>query len=467
MIKRLRSVGARMVISHILVATLTTIVVWLFFLFLVTFFAPQSSAQDYVGYAALETGYWMANSPDGLPNPSSLGPGFALVVSPENVVQHSFGDTSCRAGKPLAECTPIVLKNLPGANEVTADGEKWAEVVLPLQNGDRTIIHYKMVQPQLTLNIPLLGLVSGNGPYVLVVASATTLLSIPVALLLGWLLVRPLMLRVKNVTRASQNFARGELATRVEDNYPDEVGELAHQFDDMAGALEHNVLVLRELVQRNAELTQVAEQAAIQAERMRLARELHDDITQRLFSLSLNSASLPVAIDRDPAKAIEQAQQLNSMAEQTLLELRSLLVELRPTPLETRDLRRALEEMCEEWSQLNNIPVECNVVLNGTRLPATVENEIYRVTQESLNNIARHAYAHTVQVSLVQGKRQIVLSTTDDGRGFEPQKVTVSNKFGLISMRERARAVGGNLAIESDTTRGTTIRMTLPVERED
>jgi len=286
-------------------------------------------------------------------------------------------------------------------------------------------------------------------------------------LLLAWLLVQPLLRRIKNVTRASQRFARGELETRVKDHYPDEVGELADQFDEMADVLEQNVVVLRELAQRNSELARVAESAAIQAERVRLSRDLHDDITQRIFSLSVSSAALPAIIELDPARATEQARQISTMAEQTLLELRAFLVDLRPSQLVQRGLAEALQAMCDEWSQAQKIPIECSVVLNGTRLPSSVENEIYRVTQESLNNVAKHARASSVQVSLVQGKRQIVLSTTDDGRGFDRANPGVENKFGLISMRERAQAVGGSLIIESDTTRGTTVRMILPLERDE
>src|SRR6185436_15433223 len=109
---------------------------------------------------------------------------------------------------------------------------------------------------------------------------------------------RPLGRRLSTLTQASRRFAAGEFSVRVRDRNRDEVGELGRQFDDMAGVLEQNVGVLRDMVQRNAELAQQAEQVAIQAERVRLSRDLHDAIAQRLFSLSVSTATLPDLIQR-------------------------------------------------------------------------------------------------------------------------------------------------------------------------
>jgi signal transduction histidine kinase len=455
-----------MVLSHILVASLSTLIVWLAFLLYFTFIPTPIQPSSYTGLALLEGGSWEANLPDGLPLAPGLPPGFAVVVGVDNRVLHAYGDTSCRSTSQLAECAPLVTNSLPGERLVTLEGEQWAEILIPLRSGERVIARFKVVKAELALNVPLVGLIYGNVPYVAFIATVTTILSIPVALLLAWLLVRPLVRRVRKVAQASQRFARGELETRVGDNYPDEVGELAHQFDEMADTLQQNLVVLRDLAQRNAELASVAEQAAIQSERIRLSRDLHDEIAQRVFSLSVSSASLPTTLEHNPAQAVGQAQAIAILAEQTLVELRTLLVELRPTKLEQHGLAQALQTLCQEWSNNQNIKAECSVVLNGMHLPAGVEEVIFRVAQESLNNIAKHAQAHSVQVSLVQGQKQITLSVTDDGRGFDPTTVYEHHKFGLLGMRERAQSVGGRLAIESDTACGTTIRLTLPLQLE-
>lgn len=467
--RRFGSLGVRMVLSHILVAYLTTLIVWGVILLIITLFPATITARDYAGFALVEAGWWVADAPDGLPNDGVIGlpPGFALTVAPDNKVLHSFGSTGCRAGKMLADCAPELLTSALGERFLTLNSEQWAEVVLPLKTGERVIARFGTSKAELALYLPPFGFLTGNVPFVAVVALWTAILSVPVALFLGWLLVRPIARRVLKIARASQQFAAGNLATRVLDTRQDEVGEMARQFDEMANTLEQNVLVLREMAERNTALTQKAEQAAIQAERLRLSRDLHDDIAQRMFSLSVNASTLPATIERDPAQARAQAQAVATLAEQTLLQLRTLLVELRPSQVVQLGLAGALQTLCNEWRATNQISLEYAPILTGQHIPAGVEEALYRVTQESLHNIAKHAQATSVQVSLVEGRRQITLSVTDDGRGFDPAQATAANRFGLISMQERARALGGMLAVESDTNKGTTIRLSLPLGRNE
>jgi signal transduction histidine kinase len=155
------------------------------------------------------------------------------------------------------------------------------------------------------------------------------------------------------------------------------------------------------------------------------------------------------------------------MAEQTLLDLRALLLDLRPSNVLQRGLADALRSLCSEWQNSYRAPTDCTLMLTGRHIPAPIEDVIYRVAQEALNNVARHANPSSVHISLVEGQRQLTLSVTDDGKGFDPEEEAGHGKFGLISMRERAQSVGGNIAIESDTARGTTLRMTLPREGTD
>lgn len=462
--RRFGSLGTRMVISHILVASLSTLVVWGVILLVITLFPAQPQTTDYVGFAVLEGGSWLLQVPDGLPNNLPGTPqGFALTVGADNTVLHSYGDTLCRAGKKLGECAPELVDRPPGERFLTIKGEQWGEVIAPLQTGERVITRFGPAKAELSLYMPPFGYISGNLPFVGAVALWTSILALPVALFWGWLLVRPVARRVLKIARASQQFAAGDFGTRVKDKQADEVGEMARRFDEMADTLEHNVLVLRELAERNTALTQQAEKAAIQAERLRLSRDLHDDIAQRMFSLSVSSATLPELVERNPPQAVNQAKAVADLAEQTLLQLRALLVELRPSQVIQEGLARALQTFCQEWQTANQISTECSIILSGQHISAGLEEVIYRVTQESLNNVAKHAQANAVQISLVEGRSQITLSITDDGRGFDQAASSGTGRFGLISMQERAHSVGGNLAIESDTARGTTIRLTLPL----
>ncbi len=465
-LRRLRSLTARMMLNHILVAALTSVIVSLLLLLILIMTIQNIKATDYRSVAMLHVASWQLGVPDGQPNLEGLPEGFSLIVGSDNVVLHSYGDTGCRAGMPLAECNPALLNRTAGERFFDRNGQRWAEVVAPTLSGARVIAQYGPPKPELQLTFPGLD-IKGNLAVVLFISATMAILSLPVALILAWLWARPLGRRLRSVAKASQQFAGGDFAVRVNDRRQDEIGDLARQFDDMAATLEHNVGVLRELASRNAELAVRAEEAAIQAERVRLSRDLHDDIAQQLFSLSLSTASLPDLIERSQPQGAQQARAIAGLAEQTLVDLRALLIELRPSAILQRGLAEALQGLCDEWEKIHHVEVTCSVMLTGRRLPAGVEDVLYRVAQESLSNIAKHAQARSVQVSVVEGRQQITLSTTDDGKGFDLAAVTSPGKFGLTGMRERASSVGGKLAVESDTRQGTTLRLTLPLERDD
>jgi signal transduction histidine kinase len=468
--RSLRSLTTRLVLSHMLVATLSGMTVALFAVIVVTLFSGGESAEEERRRTVFGAVPWLLGAPDGGPNdpadPWAAG-GYTLVVAPSDTVVFSRGETPCRAGAPLATCAPDLAAQAPGERFFERGGRRWVQVVLPIATGHRLIAlrePWNIADP--SLEFPGLT-VRGVVPFALTLMAAMGLLSAPVAFLLAWVSARPLANRLGAIAAASRRFAAGDLGARVHDRRHDEVGALARQFDDMAGALEQNVGALRDLAQRNAELARRAEEAATLAERVRLSRDLHDAIAQRLFSLSVSAATLPDLIERDHRRGIEQARSVATLAEETLLDLRTLLVELRPSGLIQRGLPEAIEALCDEWQAAQGIPVACSLVLSGAHLPAPVEDVLYRVTQEALSNVARHAGATTVHVSLVEGRRQITLSVTDDGRGFAPVPAGGDGSFGLIGMRERARAVGGSLVIESDTQRGTTLRLTLPLVTED
>jgi two-component system, NarL family, sensor histidine kinase LiaS len=289
------------------------------------------------------------------------------------------------------------------------------------------------------------------------------LLSFPSALLLVWLFVRPLIERVSKVAKVSASFANGDLQARVQDKHGDEIAQMAQQFDSMGDALQQNVHVLRDMAHTNAALAQQAEASAVQAERLRLGRDLHDAIAQRLFSLTISTATLPDVIAHDQARGVQQAQLIAAIAEQTLLDLRTVLIDLRPTQLIEHGVQGALEALCQQWRQAHHIPIDLSVVLSGQRLSAGVETALYAITQEALNNIAKHAQATQVSVSIIQGQKQIILSVSDNGRGIASKMANGGAHFGLTTMRERAAALGGRFELSSDAGNGTTVQVTLPL----
>jgi signal transduction histidine kinase len=390
---------------------------------------------------------------------------FVVVVTADGMIRYRRGATPCQVGMALAGCAPVLMNQPAGERYLTIDGQRTAEVILPLIDGGRAIGQTQPVWLDgSTIEFDLGGAqVRGLGPSLLAIGILTAVVAIPPALLLTWLIAGPLARRLRAITRSSQRFANGDLDARIGDRHADEVGMLAQQFDDMAGTLTQSIVTLRDLAQQNSALAHQVEATAIQAERLRLARELHDDIAQQLFSLSAQAAALPEQLGRDPALGAKQAHAVAALADQTLLDLRAILVDLRPSQVLQRGLAEALQELCQRWQAAHGILVECAIVLDGRYLASGVADGIYRVAQESLSNVAKHAEAHAVFVSLLQGQRQITLSLTDDGHGFDPAPWAGGGHFGLLSMQERARALGGTVVIERDTHQGTTVRLTVPL----
>jgi signal transduction histidine kinase len=214
----------------------------------------------------------------------------------------------------------------------------------------------------------------------------------------------------------------------------------------------------------NARLAERGQQLAVLEERRRLARELHDSVTQSLFSMSLLAQVLPELWEVDPAEARAGLVQIRDLTRSALAEMRALLVELRPAALGEQGLAHALREHVAAFERRTGISVVVDLA-SESRLPEPVEQAFFRITQEALANVARHAQAHRVRVTLC-GHAPMCLIIADDGQGFQPERGG-DGRFGLISMHERAAKVGARLHIRTAVGQGTNIAVEWPdPERE-
>jgi PAS domain S-box-containing protein len=213
---------------------------------------------------------------------------------------------------------------------------------------------------------------------------------------------------------------------------------------------------------------QALEQAAAAAERNRLARELHDSVTQALFSASLVAEVLPQVWKRDRETALEGLEELRLLTRGALAEMRTMLLELRPTALVETRLNELLRQLTEAITSRAQLLVTFDIEPSPT-LPPDVHVSFYRVAQEALNNAVKHAEAKQIAVSLrasppLSGEDtddwqgQVTLRISDDGRGFDPQD-TKPEQLGLSIMRERADGIGAILEIESWPGRGTQVTL--------
>lgn len=199
---------------------------------------------------------------------------------------------------------------------------------------------------------------------------------------------------------------------------------------------------------------------AILAERNRLARELHDAVTQTLFAATILAEVLPDLWDTDEAKARQSTEDLRRLTRGALAEMRTLLFELRPAALSLVGLPDLIKQLSESLTGRKGLPVRLEVAGEGV-LPCDVKVEMYRIVQESLNNIVKHACATHVEIRLRLEADRVHLAIKDNGVGFDPAAVKPTS-LGLCIMRERADAIRARLQVESQPGQGTTVTLEWP-----
>ncbi|MFE3604801.1 GAF domain-containing sensor histidine kinase [Streptomyces goshikiensis] len=212
----------------------------------------------------------------------------------------------------------------------------------------------------------------------------------------------------------------------------------------------------------NARLYERSRELTIAEERSRLAHELHDAVSQKLFSLRLTAQAAAALVDRDPARAKGELQQVAALAAEAADELRAAVTELRPAALDEDGLVATLRNHVRVLDRAHAARV--TFTCDGVRaLPATQEEALLRVAQEALHNALRHSGADLVEVTLARRGGGAALRVTDNGQGFVPSAVRRAGRhLGLVSMRDRASGVGGRLAVHSEPGTGTTIEMEVP-----
>jgi PAS domain S-box-containing protein len=211
------------------------------------------------------------------------------------------------------------------------------------------------------------------------------------------------------------------------------------------------------------ELRQQAGELAAGEERAHLARELHDSVTQALFSMTLVTRTTELLLDRDPAAARGQLASLRDLQREALAEMRALIFELRPGNLEQDGLIHALKTHSSALQARIGLPIVVQGEALGERLPLPIEEVLYRIAQEALHNVVKHAAARQVRLELVDGPSAVRLRIVDDGKGFDPAQVG-EGSLGLAGMRARAGKIGATLQVRSRPGGGTTIEVEVPRE---
>jgi signal transduction histidine kinase len=211
----------------------------------------------------------------------------------------------------------------------------------------------------------------------------------------------------------------------------------------------------------NARLHEHSRELSIVAERNRLARELHDSVSQKLFGLVLTAESAATLLDRDAAAAREQVAALGPLAQEAQSELRDLIFELRPPSLSEEGLAATLRKEVDVLQRVHEREIELRI--SGAARPGPeAEENVLRIAQEALHNALKHAGPGRIELRMETRDGRLRVTVADRGAGFDPDAAGLrSRRLGLTSMEERARALGGTLAISSTPGEGTTVTLEL------
>jgi signal transduction histidine kinase len=280
--------------------------------------------------------------------------------------------------------------------------------------------------------------------------------AVPAGLAFGLLSTRRLTRRLKRLAALTLEVANGDFQRRVEVSGRDEVSLLEENFNRMAGQLQASLDANRRF----------AEASARHEERARIARELHDAISQELFSLSVLAGGLRRALPAG-SPVLPEVETMERTAGGAMREMRSLLLALRPVALEEADLAHAVEGVCRAYSERLGIPVSTELEPAGrfaAGLAPAVEHAVLRVTQEAVANAARHAAPGQITVRLHADGGHARLEIADDGRGFDVHAPRAgAGGLGLHTMRDRVTELGGRLTIDSAPGEGTRVRAYFPL----
>jgi signal transduction histidine kinase len=273
---------------------------------------------------------------------------------------------------------------------------------------------------------------------------------------------------IQTLVEGTRAIAAGKLDTRIAVKSKDELGVLAESFNQMADSLQRQTQELTEANQaaiENARLYEQAHAIATMEERQRLARELHDSVTQSLYSLTLLAeASKRTASSGDIDKAVGNISRLGETAQQALKEMRLLVYELRPLALEQAGLSDALQNRLDAVEKRAGVDAQLRVSLEADLHP-TIENGLFRIAQEVLNNSLKHAEATKILVSLTTHEGHVELEIQDNGKGFESEAIQDQGGLGMVSIRERVEALHGWYSITSKPGAGVRVWIRVPMNQ--
>jgi signal transduction histidine kinase len=428
---------------------------------------PAGAADGALLAQAAEHGYGASGGSAGSgPAPTASTDGQSAASGPQSEVTEVLATpdgvavaTSAPQVYAIGSALPAAAVTSPGRTDVMQVKDRvigWATSPVAIATGSgRRVIGFAYAQVDVPASAVLpSALQSGRQdldlsglllPGVIILA-----LLLPVGGLFGLLSTRRLIRRIQRLAEGASAMAGGDLGVRIGVRGRDEVGRLEGGFNSMAEQLEVAVGAARE----------TAAAAGRRAERTRIARELHDSISQDLFSLNLLAGGLRRGLP-DGSGLRHQAESMERTLDRTMREMRVMLLELRPVDLEDIGLAAALDGLCREYEV--RLGVRINSDIGELRLEPKVEHAVLRVVQEALGNAVRHGRPGAIDLQVCESEGKVTVLVRDDGQGFDEARIEERRGMGLRLMRERVGELDGTVDVTSAPQRGTTVRVRIPV----
>lgn len=268
--------------------------------------------------------------------------------------------------------------------------------------------------------------------------------------------------RVDYLSVLITHYANGNYASRVHFTEEDEITRVSHELNELGAKLESQVHFLQRLADEKTAYAKKAYHVATIEERQRLARELHDSVSQQLFALTMMAEASANQFDLNPAIAKEHLEEVIQAGHTAQKEMRALLLHLRPVYLSGESLPNGIKKLVAEIEQKSDLIFHM-FIDEALVLAETIEENVFRIIQEAFANIIRHAHATEVKLEINKKESELFIHLRDNGKGFNISTETNQTmSYGLKTMRERAEELGGTFAIRSDKDSGTYIDIRIP-----
>jgi NarL family two-component system sensor histidine kinase LiaS len=280
----------------------------------------------------------------------------------------------------------------------------------------------------------------------------------------GFIRGYPIRQRLQLLSDTMQQLEKGNPSPQLPALGNDEIGRLGVQLGRLARKWEEQVNTLQRLATNNTELEARAKMSAVVEERQRLARELHDAVSQQLFAISMTATAVSRTLEQDFERAKRQIELIEEMASVAQSEMRALLLHLRPIHLEGKRLAQAIPELVQEMKAKVSIDISLDMD-QDLSLNKGMENHLFRIVQEAMSNTLRHARASRMGIELHRRGDTVKLVVRDNGVGFNVEEKKHAS-YGMMNIEERVNELGGSFHVVSAPGKGTRLEIRVPLMAE-